>query len=338
MDRKTGIDLGTSNLRICVKGRGMVYDEPTAAAFSGDGEIIAHGAKAKQMLGRTPPSVSAVRPLSGGVISNFEDSVGLLSSVFGKLGLRGIISRPKIAVSVPCGITEVECNAFENVCVAASGGRDVFMLIKQPMAAAVGCGIDVLGTRGRLICDIGGGNTQTSVILYKGVVASGMTRTGGDQLDEAIIRYVKDSYNVALGKQTAEKIKLAIGSAHRLTENGEYGVSGRNVFTGQVVRILLRSSEIREAMAEVLDRIADHIRSVLEQIPPQLSADVYDGGLTLCGGSALLPGIDMMIREKIGMNVTVAEDPAHCVIRGTETIIGSSGELLEVVSAGDDYQ
>lgn len=337
MDKKTGIDLGTSRLRVFVKGRGVVYDEPSAAAFGADGELTAHGEAAARMIGRTPPGLTAQKPLSGGVISNFENCVGMLAAVFGKLGLRGMISRPKIAVSVPYGITEVECNAFENVCVAASGGRDVLMLIKQPMAAAVGCGADVLGTRGRLICDLGGGNTQTSVIFYKGIVAAGMTRVGGDQLDEAIIRYVKDSYNVAIGRQTAEKIKLAIGSAHRVTEKGEYAVSGRNIFTGQVVRIILRSAEVREAVTEVLDRITEHIKSVLERIPPQLSADVYGDGLTLCGGTAQLPGIDMMLREKLGMNVAVADDPAHCVIRGTGEILNSAGELLEVVSAGDDY-
>lgn len=337
MDRKTGIDLGTSRLRVCVKGRGIVYDEPSAAAFGADGELFAHGDAAARMIGRTPPDLSAVRPLSGGVISNFENCVSLLTAVFSKLGLRGVISRPKIAVSVPNGITEVECNAFENVCVASSGGRDVLMLIRQPMAAAVGCGVDVLGTRGRLICDIGGGNTQTSVILYKGIVASGTVRIGGDQLDDAIVRYLKDSYNIAIGRQTAEKIKLAAGSAHTVTEQGEYDVSGRNIFTGQVVRTVIRSAETREAMAEVLERIAEHIGSVLEKIPPELSADVYEGGLTLCGGSALLPGIDMLLRERLGMEVTVAADPARAVIRGTETILSSAGELLEVVSAGDEF-
>ena len=338
MDRKTGIDLGTSHLRVCVKGRGLVYDEPTAAAFNTDGELTDHGGRAYRMLGTDPPGRDVVRPLSGGVISNFEDCVELLSAVMTKTGVRGILSRPKTAISVPYGITEVECNAFENVCVAASGGHDVFMLIKQPMAAAIGCGVDVLGTRGRLICDIGGGNIQTSVILYKGIVAAGMARVGGDQLDEAIVRYVKDSYNVAIGRRTAENLQIQLGSAHRLTEHGDLAVSGRNLLTGQVVRALLRSSEIREAMAPVLETLTDQIKSVLEKIPPQLSADVYESDMTLCGGTANLPGIDLMLQEKLGMTVKVTESPELAVIRGTEKILGAAGELLEVVSAGEDYQ
>lgn len=336
MDRKTGIDLGTSNIRICVKGKGIVYNEPTAAVFDSERELLCYGERAKRLLGRTPPEKDAVTPLKHGVISNFEDCVDMLSAVLSDVGLRGVISHPKIAVSVPGGITEVERNAFENVCVAASGGRDLFMLIKQPMAAAVGCGVDVMNTRGRLICDIGGGNTQTSVVVYRGTVSAGAVRTGGDDMDEAIVRYVKDIYSVVIGKQTAEQIKLAIGSAHRLTESGEYGVYGRNILTGQVVRVVLRSSEVREAVTDVLNTITDHIKNVLENIPPQLTADVYESGLTLCGGGALLPGIDKFLSEKLSMKVTTADDPALCVCRGTEKILEATTELLQVVSAGDE--
>ncbi len=337
MDRKTGIDLGTSSLRICVKGRGLVYNEPTAAAFSSERELLCYGEKAKRMLGRTPADKDAIRPLRAGVIANFEDSVEMLSAILSDKGLRGAISRPKIAVSVPYGITEVERNAFENVCVAASGGRDIFMVIKQPMAAAAGCGVDVLNTKGRLICDIGGGNTETSVIVFRGIASAGTARVGGDDLDEAIARYVKDSYNVVIGPQTAEQIKLAAGSAHRLTESGDYGVCGRNMLTGQVVRVILRSSEVREAMSEVLDRITEHIKSVLEHIPPQISSDVFESGMTLCGGTASLPGLDRYFSEKLSMPVTVADEPSLCVIRGTEKIIASAGEFLQVVSEGEEY-
>ncbi len=336
MDRKTGIDLGTSNIRICVKGKGVVFNEPDAAAFDAERELICYGQKAKRMIGRTPPDKDAVTPLRKGVIANFEDCVEMLSAILSDTGLRGVISRPKIAVSVPGGITEVERNAFENACVAASGGRDVYMLIKQPMAAAVGCGVDVLNTRGRLICDIGGGSTQTSVTVYRGTVSSGAVRTGGDDLDEAIARYVKDIYNVSIGKQTAEQIKLAIGSAHRTTESGEYGVYGKNLLTGQVVRVVLRSAETREAMTGVLDEITEHIKGVLENIPAQLSADVFESGLTLCGGVALLPGIDRYLAEKLSMTVTVTERPELCVCRGTEKILEATGDLLQVVSAGDE--
>ena len=337
MDRKTGIDIGTSNVRICVKGRGIVYNEPTAAAFTSERELICYGEQAKRMLGRTPADKNAIRPLKAGVIANFEDCVEMLSAILADKGLRGALSRPKIAVSVPYGITEVERNAFENVCVAASGGRDIFMVIKEPMAAAVGCGVDVLNTKGRLICDIGGGNTETSVIVFRGIVSAGTARVGGDDLDEAIARYIKDSYNVVIGPQTAERIKLEIGSAHRLTEGGEYGVCGRNMLTGQVVRVILRSSEIREAMTEVLDRMTEHIKSVLEHIPPQISSDVFESGMTLCGGTALLPGLDRYFSEKLSMPVNVVDDPALCVLRGTERIMASSGELLQIVCEGEEY-
>ena len=338
MDRKTGIDLGTSRLRVCIKGRGTAADVATAAAFDGEGQLCAYGDAAYRMLGKNPPGKDVVTPLSRGVISNFEDCVELLSAVLTKIGAKGIITRPKTVISVPYGITEVECNAFENVCVAASGGRDLYMLVKQPMAAAIGCGADVLGVRGRLICDIGAGKVQTSVIMYKGIAAAGMERIGGDTADDAIVRYVKDSYNITIGKRTAESIKIAAGSAHRLTERGEVTVCGRNILTGQVVRATLYSSEIREAITPVLDDLTDHIKSVLEKIPPTLSSDVYESGLTLCGGFANLPGLDMFLREKLGMNVNVTKSPELAVIRGTETILGSAGELIEVVSAARDYQ
>lgn len=337
MDKKTGIDLGTSRLRICVKGKGVVYDEPTAVSFTSDKELICCGDKAKRMLGRTPADKQAIRPLRAGVIANFEDTVEMLAAILSDKGLRGAFSRPKIAISVPSGITEVERNAFENACVAASGGRDLFMLIKQPMAAAVGCNTDVMNTRGRLICDIGGGSTKTSVIVYRGIISSGTVRIGGDELDEAIVRYVKDQYNVVIGSQTAEQIKLSIGSAHRTTEQGEYAVCGKNLLTGQVVRVILRSGETREAMTEVLDRITEHVKNVLEQIPPQLSSDVFESGLLLCGGVAYLPGIDRYLSEKLGMTVNTAETPDRCVIRGTERILSANDELLQIVSATEEF-
>ena len=336
MVNKIGIDLGTSITKICAKGRGIILREPTAVAYdNGTGEIIASGTKAKKMIGRTPPEKRVVTPMKGGVIANFDDCVQMLSSYMYKIHARGILSRPKTAVAVPCGITEVERNAFENVCVAASG-RDLFMMIKEPMAAALGAEIDILNTKGRLIVDIGGGNTQSAVISYRGTVESGMIRTGGINFDEAIVRYVKDQYNVVIGAQTAEIMKKSIGSAHPLSEKGEYEIHGRNVLNGQVERLLIRSGEIRLAVEEELLKITESVRSVLESTPPELASDAYDAGMILCGGSALLSGVDRFISEKLGMPVSVCKHPLDCVSRGVEKIISSPSELAEIVCIGED--
>ncbi len=334
--KKIGIDLGTSVTKICVKGRGIVLREPTAAAYDRNtGEIIASGTKAKKMIGRTPPEKEVVTPMRGGVIADFEDCVQMLSSFLYKIGARGILSRPKAAVAVPCGVTEVERNAFENVCVAASG-RDIFMLVKEPMAAALGADVDILKTKGRLIVDIGGGNTQSAVISYRGAVSSGMIRTGGSDFDGAIVRYVKDQYNVVIGRQTAEIMKKSVGSTHPLSEKGECEVYGRNTLTGQVERLVIRSGEIRVAVEEELYKIAESIRSVLESTPPELASDAFDTGMILCGGSSLLSGIDKFMSEKLGMPVFVCRHPLDCVSRGMEKILDNPFELAEIVCLGED--
>lgn len=336
MVKKIGIDLGTSITKICVKGKGIVLREPTAVAYDkNSGEIIASGTKAKKMIGKTPPEKEVVTPMRGGVIADFEDCVQMLSSFLYKIHARGIMSRPKIAVAIPCGITEVERNAFENVCVAASG-RDIFMLVKEPMAAALGADVDIIRTKGRLIVDIGGGNTQSTVISYRGTVQSGMIRTGGLDFDAAIVRYVKDQYNVVIGRQTAEMMKKSIGSAHPMSEKGDCEIYGRNVLNGQVERLVIRSGEIRIAVEEELTKITESIRSVLESTPPELSSDAYDTGMILCGGSALLSGIDKFISEKLGMPVFTCIHPLDCVSRGMERIISSPSELAETVCLGED--
>ena len=336
MVKKIGIDLGTSVTKICIKGKGIKLREPTAVAYDkATGEIIASGTKAKKMIGKTPPEKQVITPMRGGVIADFEDCVQMLSSFLYKIGARGVMSRPKVAAAVPCGITEVERNAFENVCVSASG-RDIFMLIKEPMAAALGADVDIMNTKGRLIVDIGGGNTQSAVISYRGTVASGMIRSGGLNFDDAIVRYVKDQYNVVIGRQTAEIMKKSIGSAHPLSEKGEYEIYGRNVLNGQVERLIIRSGEIRIAVEEELLRIIESVRSVLESTPPELASDAFDAGMVLCGGSALLSGIDRFISEKLGMPVFISKHPLDCVCRGLDRIISSPAGLEEVVCIGED--
>lgn len=336
MAKSIGIDLGTTNTNICQKGKGIVLREPTAVAFdSGSGDIIAAGTRAKKMLGKNPPEIEVVLPIKGGAISDFEDAAEMLITFLYKLGLRGITAKPRITVAVPWGITEVEKNAFENVCVEASG-RDVCLLVEEPMAAAIGAGIDVMKARGGLICDTGGGNTQTAIISYRGVIKADMIRTGGDDIDEAIISYVRNNYSIALGKSKAELIKKQIGSAHPAFDRGEFSVYGRNLITGQVVKIAISSSEVREAILPVLESITEHIRSVLEGIPPELASDVFDAGLTLTGGTALLPGIDRLINERLGLPVRITKHPTDSVCRGLMVLQDASDDMLQAVCVKED--
>lgn len=336
MAKSIGIDLGTTNTNICQKGRGIVLREPTAVAFdTRTGDIIAAGTKAKKMLGKTPPETEVVLPIKGGAIADFEDAAEMLITFLYKLGLRGLLAKPKITVAVPWGITEVEKNAFENVCVAASN-RDVCMLVEEPMAAALGAGIDVMKAEGGLICDAGGGNTQTSIISYRGVVRADMARIGGDDIDNAIITYMRNNYSIVIGKPKAELLKKQIGSAHPAADRGEFSVYGRNLLTGQVVSITVRSGEMREAMLPVLDGMCDHIRSVLEGIRPELASDVFDSGLTMTGGCALIPGIDRLISERLGLPVKLAHHPTDSVALGLSMLQDAKGELLEAVCVKED--
>lgn len=333
---KIGIDLGTSTTKICTKQGGIVLREPTAIAFdTRTGELIGAGARAKKMLGKTPPEKEVVLPMRGGVISDFEDTVGMLTSFLYKLKLKDIFKKPAVAVSIPWGITEVEHNAFENVCIEA-GGRDIYLAVSEPMAAAIGAGVDIKKARGKLICDIGGGNTQTAVISARGVVSAGMERVGGDDFDAAIITYVKEAYSIIIGRQTAENLKKTSGCAHPAFEREPAEFYGRNLLTGQVVSVKISSAELREAITPELDRIIEHIKATLETIPAELSADVFEAGPVLCGGCALLPGLDRFVSDRVGMRVQTAKHSSDCVCAGLCEILRDD-DYNPIVAVKEEY-
>ena len=332
MPKYIGLDLGQATTKIYEKGRGIVLREPTAIAYDTvRGDVIAVGKDARKMYGRTPKDKEAVLPLKGGVIDSFVDTSEVLYSFFVKNGYTGLFNRPKIAVGVPWGISEVERNAFENVCMEA-GASGVTHLVAQPMAAALGAGINVLKAKGNLICDIGGGKTQTAVISYRGVLHAGITRVGGCDLDAAIISYIKNTFNVLIGENTAELIKKTAGSAHPMFDKGNFRVYGKDIVTGRATAVSITSAEVRGAMIESFERIVDGIHATLEDMPPRIASDIYDNGMTLCGGTSLLPGIYKLLEQALGMPVRRASRPLDCIVKGIGKIIDSPGELAEVVS------
>ncbi len=333
MPKYIGLDLGQANTKIYEKGRGIILREPTAIAYDTvRGDVIASGKEAKKMYGRTPKDKEAILPLKGGVIDSFVDTSEVLYSFFSKLGMTGILNRPKVAVGVPWGISEVERNAFENVCTE-SGAFSVTHLVSQPMAAALGAGINVLKAKGNLICDIGAGKTQTAVISYRGVLHAGMTRVGGDDMNSAIITYIKNTYNVLIGENTAEFLKKTAGCAHQMYDKGAFRVYGKDIVTGKALEVTVSSYEVRRAIGECLERIVDSVHATLENIPPRVTSDIFDSGITLCGGASLMPGIDKLLEHSLGIRVQRASRPLDCIANGIGKIIDSPGELAEVVSS-----
>lgn len=335
MAKHIGLDLGQANVKIYLKGKGIILREPTVIAYDTDsGDVIAAGHQASKMYGRAPRGKQAVRPLKNGVIDSYADASELLVSFYSMCGVKTAFSRPRIAVGIPWGISEVERNAFENVCLQA-GASSVSHLICQPMAAALGAGINVLKAKGNLICDIGDGKTQTAVISYRGVLHARSTAVGGKDLNDAIISYIRNRYNVLIGELTAEFLKKSIGSAHPSADKGTVRVYGRDIVTGRGAELTLSSSQIRCAMEDGLEKIADCIRSTLENMPPMIASDIYDGGLTTCGGVSLLSGMDTYLSSHLGIPVKKAPRPLDCIANGIGKIIESSGELTEIVSRQD---
>ena len=331
--KNIGIDLGTSNTIIYAKNRGIILREPTAVAFECEsGDVIAAGARAKRMLDRVPQDKEVVLPLQRGVVSHFDDAVEMMLSFFDKLGIRGMFGHPNVAVSIPWGVTEVEKNAFENLCYEA-GAKHVYPVVDAPMAAALGAGIDILKAKGNLVVDIGAGSTESAIISYRGIVRASMVRSAGDSFDEAIITYIKNNYNTLIGRPTAEHLKKTRASAHPDFDSGEEEVRGKNLLTGQVSVVTIHSAEVRDAIYDELIHISDTIRQTLEGVPPEIASDIYDNGMILMGGSALILGIDKFFEEQLGMPVQIAKHPLECVARGLGKIVDRPGELAEVVSA-----
>ena len=312
------IDLGTANTLVFAKGRGIVCNEPSVVAVHrgerGAHRILAVGREAKEMLGKTPGSVTAIRPIKDGVIADFEITEAMLRYFIMKVHNRKTFVRPRVIIAVPSIITPVEKRAVKESAQSA-GAREVY-LIEEPIASAIGAGLPVTEPSGNMIVDIGGGTTEVAVISLGGIVQARSVRVAGDKMDEAIISHVKKKYNLLIGELTAEAVKIQIGSAYPVEEVREMEVKGRDLIDGVPKTILMHADEVREAIAEPVAAIVEVVKSTLEKSPPELSADIMDKGIVLAGGGALLRNLPALLREKTGLPVVVAEDPLLCVVLG----------------------
>ena len=319
-----GIDLGTASILVYIKGKGVVLKEPSVVAFDRDtSRIKAIGEEARLMLGRTPGNIVAVRPLRQGVISDYTVTEKMLKFFIQKAIGKKTFRKPKIAVCVPSGVTEVEKKAVEDATYQA-GAREVY-IIEEPIAAAIGAGIDISRPCGNMIVDIGGGTTDIAVISLNGTVVSTSVKIAGDDFDEAIVRYMRKKHNLLIGERTAEDIKIKIGTAYPQAQIESMDVRGRNLVTGLPKTVTVTSDETEEALRETTAQIVEAVHSVLEKTPPELSADVSDRGIVLTGGGALLRGLEELIEEKTGINTMTAEDPMTAVAIGT-------GKFVEFLS------
>jgi rod shape-determining protein MreB and related proteins len=323
-----GIDLGTANTLVFVKDHGIVLREPSVVAVkAGTREVLAVGDDAKRMLGRTPGNIVAIRPLKDGVIADFEVTEAMLRHFIQKVHNRRGMVRPRVVIAVPSGITEVEKRAVKDS-ASQAGAREVY-LIEEPMAAAIGVGMPVQDASGNMIVDIGGGTTEVALISLSGIVYSRSVRVAGDELDEAIVQYMKRAYNLMIGERTAEDIKIRIGSAYKLEKESTMDVKGRDLIAGLPKTI---SQEIRETLLEPLNTIVDAVRVTLERCPPELSADLVDRGMMLAGGGALLRGLDKLLSDETGLPVHVAEDPLSAVAEGAGKVLQELSFLRKVTN------
>jgi len=317
------IDLGTANTLVYVKGKGVVSSEPSVVAVKkdekGNKKVLAVGAEAKKMLGRTPGNIEAIRPMKNGVIADFEITEEMLYHFIIKAHNRKSFVRPRIVICVPSGITPVERRAVRESAISA-GAREVY-LIEEPMAAAIGANLPITEASGNMIVDIGGGTTEVAVISLSGIVYSSSVRVAGDKMDEAIVQYVKRHYNLLIGERSAELIKIMIGSAYPSKEAKVLEVKGRDLVTGIPKTIEINSEEIRESISEPINAIIETIRIALEKTPPELAADIVDKGIVLSGGGALLKDLDLLVREVTNLPVTVAEDPLTTVVVGSGRVL-----------------
>ncbi len=313
------IDLGTANTLVYAKGQGIIINEPSVVAVQRDSKnskkILAVGTEAKNMLGRTPGSIIAIRPIKDGVIADFEITEAMLRYFIEKAHNRRTMVKPRIIICVPYGITEVEKRAVKESAESA-GAREVF-LIEEPMAAAIGAGLPITEPSGNMIVDIGGGTTEVAVISLAGIVYSKSVRVGGDKLDEAIVNYLKRKYNLLIGERTAEQIKIAIGTAYPEKDVKTIPVKGRDLIAGIPKTIEVNSEEIREAITEPVNTIVEAVRTALEKTPPELASDIVDKGIVLAGGGALIRNIDILLREETGLPIMIAENPLCAVVLGS---------------------
>jgi rod shape-determining protein MreB len=323
--RDMAVDLGTANTLVYVRGRGIVLSEPSVVAIdTRSGEVHAVGVEAKRMLGRTPGSISAIRPLKDGVIADFDVTEQMLRHFIHKVHQHRF-AHPRVVVCVPSGVTGVERRAVEEATLSA-GARQAY-LIEEPMAAAIGAGLPIAEPAGNMIVDVGGGTSEVAVISLGGIVVSQSLRVGGDEMDEAIVNHVKKEYKLLIGQQTAEEIKLEIGSSFPMKEELKAEVRGRDMLTGLPKTVIISSEEVRHALEEPVGQIIDAIRQTLDKTPPELAADIMDRGVMLAGGGALLTGLDERLRHETHMPVHVADSPLTCVAVGS----GKSLEEFEVI-------
>lgn len=328
-----GIDLGTANTLVYVRGKGIVVREPSVVAKKLDiNSVLAVGDEAKKMIGRTPGNIVAIRPMKDGVIADFEVTQSMLRYFIRKAYGNSSLGKPRVLVSVPSGITAVERRAVEEAAVQA-GARSA-RLIEEPMAAAIGAGLPVGEPTGSMIVNMGGGTTEIAVISLGGIVTSKSIRAAGDKQDEAIVAYIKRTYNLAIGDRTGEEIKINIGSAFPNTIEGSMDIKGRDLISGLPKTIKINAKEILEALKEPIATIIEGIKGTLEKTPPELAADIMDRGIMLSGGGAQLHGLDMLVREETGMPVQVAENPLDCVVLGTGKALEQFEEIYKSQSAG----
>ncbi len=331
-----GIDLGTATTLVFVKGEGVVLCEPSVVAIErGTSNILAVGEEAKRMLGRTPGNIIAIRPMKDGVIADFDITEAMLRYFIKKVHHRRVLVRPRIVIAIPSGITEVEKRAVKDSAERA-GAREVF-LIEEPIAAAIGVGLPIQEPQGNMIIDIGGGTTEIAVISLAGSVFSKSIRIGGDEMDEAIIEYLKKTYNLMVGECTAEQVKIKIGSAYPLEEEMSLEVRGRDLVAGLPKAVTVTSEEIREALQEPLRAILEVTKISLERTPPELAADLIDHGIVMAGGGSLLKGIDKLISEETGLPVHIAEDPLTAVACGTGIVLDEIRYLKKVTVSIKSY-
>jgi rod shape-determining protein MreB len=327
------IDLGTANTLVYVKGKGILFSEPSVVAIQmdskGNKSVLAVGREAKEMSGRTPGNIFAIRPMRGGVIADFEITGEMIRYFIAKAHNRKTLVRPRVVIAVPSGITPVEKRAVRESAQSA-GARETY-LIEEPMAAAIGAGLPVTEASGNMVVDIGGGRTEVAVISLSGIVTSQSIRVAGDDMDEAILQYVKRKYNLLIGERTAELIKINIGSAYPEENPQSIEVKGRDLVTGIPKGIEINSEEVREALAESINTIIDTVRITLEGTPPELAADIVDKGIVLVGGGALLKNLDILLREVTSLPITIADDPLSSVVLGAGMVLDNE-KLLHTVT------
>lgn len=324
--RDIGMDLGTSNILITIRDKGIVLNEPSVVAIDRrTGRIVATGYEAKEMLGRTPEQIRAVRPMKEGVIADFTATGLMIKNIISKVCKRYNIARPRVVVGVPSGITEVEERAVQEA-VTQGGAREVF-LIEEPMAAAIGAGLDVAEPNGNMVLDIGGGTTEVAVVSLGGIVIADSIKIAGDVLDNDIIDYVKNNLNLAIGETTAEQIKIELGCATPLVTKKSLEIRGRDLNNGLPENRTITSDDVLEALAPSIEKIVDLVKATLEKTPPELASDIVERGITLTGGGALIKNIDMLISQKTDIPVYVADKPLDCVAQGTGKTIEDMEKL-----------